>query len=66
MEIHGNDIIVDYVVAEKATPDNITNIVKNWWKDLVVEEDGAESGFFIYENQAAKESWDKEGWSENK
>jgi len=62
MEIHGCDIVVEHVLAEKATLENIVKIVKEWWPDLVTEND--ESGFFIYKNNEAKESWDKCGWSE--
>ena len=63
MEIHGNDIIVDNFRHDFSIQD-VINVVKEFWKDLVTEDDGTESGIFIYENDAAMKAWDKEGWSE--
>lgn len=63
MEIHGSDIIVEH--EGYVDPQKIIETIKSFWKNLVIEDDGTESGFFVYENQEAKESWDNKGWSED-
>ena len=61
MEIHGNDFGIK--CRDGTTPDDIVEVVKQFWPDAVLELD--ESGeFFLYPNENAKTKWDNEGWSE--
>jgi len=62
VEIHGNDIIIDNW-NRGITVKEVIDVVRNFWKDLAIEDDG-DNGYFIYENWKAKEAWDKKGWSE--
>lgn len=42
--------------------EEVVETIRQYWPDLVVEDDGDD--YFIYKNEAAKKSWDGEGWSE--
>jgi hypothetical protein len=58
MEIHGNDIGVKTSLGK----DEIINIIKKFWPQLVVEYD--DDSVFVYKNKSAQRNWDAKGWTE--
>lgn len=65
MEIHGSDFLIQGTPPDQRT---VIRIVREFWPDLVVENDDDESvddgDYFIYKNQQAKDIWDQVGWTE--
>lgn len=61
MEIGGSDMIIK---GKSLTKEKIVEVIRTFWKDLVVEHDN-EFDFFVYKNQAAKDAWDLDCGEQN-
>lgn len=65
MEIHGSDILFENVKIP-ISEDLVIPVIKSHWPELVYESMMEEGilHLFMHPNQAAEESWNEDGWSE--